>query len=65
MSCNVLPFLSFLDIYPPSSSLPKYECTVAVDFRPTAFPISLTDGGYPFSFNSVSMNFRMSFFPFI
>ena len=46
---------------PPSSSLPRYEWTVAVDFNPTAFPISLTDGGYPFSFNSFSMNLKIAF----
>ena len=43
---KVLPFLSFFFIYPFSSNFAKYPCTVAVEFKPTAFPISLTDGGY-------------------
>ena len=33
----------------------------AVELNPIAFPISLTDGGYPFSNTCVSMNFKIAF----
>ena len=42
-----LGFVASLLIYPYFSSLFKCECTVDVDFKPTASHVSLTEGGYP------------------
>ena len=48
-------------MYPFSDNFAKYPCTVAVDFNPTAFPISLTDGAYPFSSTCFSINLNIAF----
>ena len=48
-------------MYPLSSNLARYPCTVAVELSPTAFPISLTDGGYPTFIICFSMYLNIDF----
>ena len=48
-------------MYPLSSNFAKYPCTVAVELKPTAFPISLTDGGYPTDIICLSIYLNIDF----